>query len=35
MKVYGNQSARDIIDLCSVNMNAWYYRISGGCDTTE
>ena len=30
-----NQSARDIMEFCSVNMDAWYYRISVACDTVE
>ena len=30
-----NQSARDIMDFCSVIMDAWYYRINAACDTME
>ena len=30
-----NQSARDITEFSSVNMDAWYYRISVACDTME
>ena len=28
----GNQSAHDITKFCSVNMDAWHYRISVACD---
>ena len=31
----GNQSARGITEFCSVNMDAWYYRIRVACDTME
>jgi hypothetical protein len=31
----GNQSAHNITELCSVNMDAWKYRISVACDTLE
>jgi hypothetical protein len=30
-----HQSARDITEFCSVNMDAWYYRISVACDTIK
>ena len=31
----GNQSAHDITEFCSINMDAWYYRISVPCDVME
>ena len=31
----GNESARDVTQFCSVNMDEWYYRISVACDTME
>ena len=31
----GDQSACDITEFCSVNMDAWYYRFSVACDTME
>jgi hypothetical protein len=31
----GNQSAHDITEFCSVNMDVWYYRISVACDVME
>ena len=30
-----NQSARDILEFSSVNMDAWYYRNSVACDVME
>jgi hypothetical protein len=29
---YGNQSAHDIMEFCSVNMDASYYRNNVACD---
>ena len=31
----GNQSAHDIMEFCSVNMDARYHRISVACDTMK
>ena len=31
----GNQSARDVTEFCSVNMDAYCYRISVACDIME
>ena len=31
----GNQSACDITEFCSVNIDAWYYRMSVACDIME
>ena len=31
----GNQSARDITEFCSVNMDVWYSIISVVCDIVE
>ena len=33
--IYGNQSARDITEICSVNVDAWYYGVSVACDAME
>ena len=33
--IYGNQIAHDITEFYSVNMDAWYYRISVACDIME